>query len=80
MTADKIILSANTENTHIALKNDEYITIIINGVLQVSINRNDDLVYNVDLYSIQNNKVIGDIYVTDEDILSREEFERVHPD
>ena len=38
MTADKIILSANTENTRVALKNDEYITITINRVLQVSIN------------------------------------------
>lgn len=80
MTADKIILSANTENTHVTLKNDEYITITINGVLQVSINRNDNLVYNVDLYSIQNDEVIGDTYVTDEDVLSEEEFERVHPD
>lgn len=80
MTADKIILSANTENTHVALKNDEYITITINGVLQVSINRNDNFVYNVDLYSIQNDEVIGDTYVTDEDVLSEEEFERVHPD
>lgn len=80
MTADKIILSANTENTHVTLKNDEYITITINGVLQVSINRADNLVYNVDLYSIQNDEVIGDTYVTDEDVLSEEEFERVHPD
>ena len=80
MTADKIILSANTENTHVTLKNDEYITITINGVLQVSINRNDNFVYNVDLYSIQNGEVIGDTYVTDEDVLSEEEFERVHPD
>ena len=80
MTADKIILSANTENTHVTLKNDEYITITINGVLQVSINRTDNLVYNVDLYSIQNDEVIGDTYVTDEDVLSEEEFERVHPD
>ena len=80
MTADKIILSANTENTHVTLKNDEYITININGVLQVSINRNDNFVYNVDLYSIQNDEVIGDTYVTDEDVLSEEEFERVHPD
>lgn len=80
MTADKIILSANTENTHVTLKNDEYITITINGVLQVSINRNDNFVYNVDLYSIQNDEVIGDTYVTDEDVLSEEEFERVHPD
>ena len=80
MTADKIILSANTENTHIILKNDEYITITINGVLQVSINRNDNFVYNVDLYSIQNDEVIGDTYVTDEDVLSEEEFKRVHPD
>ena len=62
------------------LKNDEYITITINGVLQVSINRNDNFVYNVDLYSIQNDEVIGDTYVTDEDVLSEEEFERVHPD
>lgn len=80
MTADKIILSANTENTHVTLKNDEYITITINGVLQVSINRNDNFVYNVDLYSIQNDEVIGDTYVTDEDVLSEEEFERIHPD
>ena len=80
MTADKIILSANTENTHVTLKNDEYITITINGVLQVSINRADNLVYNVDLYSIQNDEAIGDTYVTDEDVLSEEEFERVHPD
>ena len=80
MTADKIILSANTENTHVTLKNDEYITITINGVLQVSINRNDNFVYNIDLYSIQNDEIIGDTYVTDEDILSEEEFERVHPD
>ena len=80
MTADKIILSANTENTHVTLRNDEYITITINGVLQVSINRNDNFVYNVDLYSIQNDEVIGDTYVTDEDVLSEEEFERVHPD
>lgn len=80
MTADKIILSANTENTHVTLKNDEYITITINGVLQVSINRNDNFVYNVDLYSIQNDEVIGDTYVTDEDVLSEEEFGRVHPD
>lgn len=80
MTADKIILSANTENTHVTLKDDQYITITINGVLQVSINRADNLVYNVDLYSIQNDEVIGDTYVTDEDVLSEEEFERVHPD
>lgn len=80
MTADKIILSANTENTHVTLKDDQYITITINGVLQVSINRNDNFVYNVDLYSIQNDEVIGDTYVTDEDVLSEEEFERVHPD
>lgn len=80
MTADKIILSANTENTRVALKNDEYITITINRVLQVSINWNDNFVYNVDFYSIQNDEVIGDTYVTDEDVLSEKEFKGVHPD
>ena len=80
MTADKIILSANTENTRVALKNDEYITITINRVLQVSINWNDNFVYNVDFYSIQNDEVIGDTYVTDEDVLSEKEFKGVHRD
>lgn len=36
--------------------------------------------YNVDFYSIQNDEVIGDTYVTDEDVLSEKEFKGVHPD
>ena len=80
MTTDKIILPANTERANVILLNDEYITITINGVLQVTISRDDNFVYNIDLWSIQNNQLIGDTYVTDEDVLSEEEFERVHPD
>lgn len=80
MTTDKIMLPANTERANVILLNDEYITITINGVLQVTISRDDNFVYNIDLWSIQNNQLIGDTYVTDEDVLSEEEFERVHPD
>lgn len=80
MTTDKIMLPANTERANVILLNDEYITITINGILQVTISRDDNFVYNIDLWSIQNNQLIGDTYVTDEDVLSGEEFERVHPD